>query len=1041
MDACVEKARKHRPTAIVLAMLLACWPCALALDPSLDISQYAHTAWTVHEGFFKGRIQSIAQTPDGYLWLGTEFGLLRFDGVRSVPWQSPTGQRLPGSYIWSLLAARDGTLWIGADRGLASWKDGKLTQYPPFTGEQVLALLEDRDGTIWVGGSAIGGARLCAIQRGGVQCYGEDGRLGTRVDSLCQDSGGSLWVGSDKGLWRWKPGPPQLYPIAEVHDLIESDNGALLIATSSGIRQLVGGKLHASPLPAAWHLLRDRNGDLWIAAQHLLHVHQGRVDEFAQSDGLSSDSISAFFEDREGNVWVGTANGLDRFRDLSVVTISAKRGLSEPYGVSSVLAARDGSVWAGTADGLCRWKNGQMTIYRGKDYRGKDSSHDREGVVSGRLVREIADSGLPGDGVESLLQDDRGRIWVSTHSGLAYFENGRFFHVNGVPGGNLYSIAGDIAGNLWVSHDQSLFHLVGDSVVERIPWASLGRNLAATLIADPRGGLWLGFRGGVTYFRDGQVGASFAAVDGLGDGRVNSLRLDRDGTLWAATEGGLSRIKDGRVATLTSKNRLPCDSVDWVMEDDAHFVWLNMACGLVRIARTELDSWVADSSRTVQATVFDSSDGVASHALYGGFSPHVTKDADGKLWLVPVGNGVSIIDPRHLPFNKLPPPVHIEQITADGKTYWQNLWGDASSRLRLPALSRDLAIDYTALSFVVPEKVRFRYKLEGQDKDWRELVNVRHVEYTNLAPRHYRFHVIAANNSGVWNEQGTSLDFSVAPAYWQTTWFRAACVAVFLAMLWGMYRLRVLQLAHEFNMTVDARVDERTRIARDLHDTLLQSLQALLLRFQSVDNLLPDRPLDAKQRLGSAIDEAAEAITEGRDAVQGLRSSATGTNDLAAALSALAGELAVNEGSGETPAFEMQLTGKPLDLHPILRDEVYRIAGEAMRNAFRHARAKRVEAEIRYDERQFRVSVRDDGRGIDPEVLSREEREGHFGLSGMQERARLLGGKLTVWSEADSGTEVELTIPGAIAYSGPSRRSWWFQRFGKEAETSEKMKS
>ena len=358
----------------------------------------------------------------------------------------------------------------------------------------------------------------------------------------------------------------------------------------------------------------------------------------------------------------------------------------------------------------------------------------------------------------------------------------------------MHSIAEDSAGNLWISdQDHGLFHLLGGSVVEQIPWASWDvRTMPLSLLADPvQGGLWLGFfQGGVAYFKDGQIRASYTAADGLGKGHVSDLQLDPDGTLWAATEGGLSRVKDGRVATLTSKNGLPCDTVHWVMEDDDHSVWLYMACGLVRIARPELDAWVADPKRTIQVTVFDSSDGVRSHSTTSGYSPHVAKSPDGKLWFLPL-DGVSVIDPRHLAFNKLPPPVHIEQVIADGKSY------DASSGLRLPPLVRDLDIDYTGLSFVAPEKVLFRYKLEGWDRDWQNAGNRRQAFYTNLAPGKYRFRVTACNNSGVWNEAGTCLDFSIAPAYWQTTWFRALCVAIFLALVWVAYRARVRQLRRQ----------------------------------------------------------------------------------------------------------------------------------------------------------------------------------------------------------------------------------------------------
>ncbi|HME31654.1 MAG TPA: triple tyrosine motif-containing protein, partial [Terriglobales bacterium] len=312
----------------------------------------------------------------------------------------------------------------------------------------------------------------------------------------------------------------------------------------------------------------------------------------------------------------------------------------------------------------------------------------------------------------------------------------------------------------------------------------------------------------------------------------------------------------------------------------------------------------------------------------------------------------------------LPPPVHIEQVIADGKSY------DASSGLRLPPLVRDLDIDYTGLSFVAPEKVLFRYKLEGWDRDWQNVGNRRQAFYTNLAPGKYRFRVTACNNSGVWNEADTFLDFSIAPAYWQTTWFRLSCLAAFALLLWALYRLRLRQVARQFEMTLEARVSERTRIARDLHDTLLQSFHGLLLRFQAVDNVLPERPAEAKQRLESAIDQAAQAITEGRDAVQGLRSSTLETNDLAEAIGTLAKELAANVTGPNVPAFRLDIGGAPQSLHPILRDEVYRIGGEALRNAFRHAEAQRIEVEIQYDENRFRVRVRDDGKGTDPEVLA-----------------------------------------------------------------------
>jgi signal transduction histidine kinase len=394
----------------------------------------------------------------------------------------------------------------------------------------------------------------------------------------------------------------------------------------------------------------------------------------------------------------------------------------------------------------------------------------------------------------------------------------------------------------------------------------------------------------------------------------------------------------------------------------------------------------------------------------------VAKTAGGTFLFLPI-DGVSMLDPRRLLRNELPPPVYFEQITADRATY------GAAQGVRLPPRVRDLQIDYTALSLVAPEKNRFRIKLEGRDRDWQDVGTRRQAFYTDLGPGTYRFRVAASNNSGVWNEAGTTLEFSIAPAYYQTRWFQAAISGGVFALLWVAYRLRIRQVARQFNRTLDARVSERTRIARELHDTLLQSFHGLLLRFQTALYLLPDRPAEAKETLAGAIDHAAKAITEGRDAVQGLRSSTIEQNNLGLAISALGAELAA-DGSGLRPAFHVAVEGETRELHPILRDEIYKIAAEALRNAFRHAHAGRVEVEIRYDTEQFRLRVRDDGKGIDPKVLATQGREGHYGLRGMPERAALIGGKLAVWSEVGAGTEVELGLPARIAYATSRRRSW-----------------
>ncbi|HXB71083.1 MAG TPA: two-component regulator propeller domain-containing protein [Candidatus Acidoferrales bacterium] len=1009
----------RRRVFALTGVLLALSPGAFALNPALDVSQYAHTTWKIRDGFPKDTVGAIAQTPDGYLWLGTQFGLFRFDGVANSAWMPPRDQRLPDDILRSLLAARDGTLWIGTFRGLASWKDGKLTQYAALAGLDVYALLEDRNGTVWAG-SLLPTEKLCSIQKGSVQCSAESGRPGGGIQGLYENPKGVLWVHTRDGLWQWKPGPPKFFPVPgdlrTSEGLAEADDGTLLISTPNRLRRLVDGKAEAYTLPGnipnfhARRLLRDREGGLWIgtAAQGLIHVHHGRTDVFRQSDGLSGDSVQALFEDREGDIWVSTNNGLDRFRDFAVPTYSGSQGLSNSA-VMSVLAARDGSLWLSTFDGLKRWNHEEVTSYRGR-------AHTRPATEE----REITGSGLPGHGIESILEDDRERIWVATLDGAGYLENGHFTYIRDLPARVVLAIAEDIGGNIWIA-DQNLglFQLSRQGEIQQIPWTRFRReDHASALVADPRqGGIWLGFfRGGVVYFQNGQIRASYAAADGLGEGWVEGLRLDQDGTLWAATNGGLSRVKDGRVSTLSSKNGLPCNRVHWVAEDDSHSSWLYMACGLVRVARSELDAWAADPNHSVQATVFDGSDGVRILARAGTYGPQITRSPDGRLWFTP-GDGISVIDPRHLPFNNLPPPVHIEQITANRKRY------DATTGMRLPALIRDLQIDYTALSLVAPEKIRFRYKLEGHDTDWQDAGNRRQAFYNDLPPRKYRFRVTACNNNGVWNETGATFDFFIEPAYYQTTWFLVSCAAVFLAMLAGLYRLRLWYVVHQFNMRLDERVGERTRIARDLHDTLLQSFQGVLLKFHAVTYALPDRPAEARKTLESAIEEARQAIADGRDAVQGLRLSTVPTEDLARAIGTLGEGLAASPDGRLSPDFRVQVEGTTRKLAPVVRDEVYRIAGEAMRNAFRHAGAGRIEVDIHYDKRELIVRIRDNGKGIDAKVLDEGGRAGRHGLPGMHERAKLVGGKLAIWSELHSGTEIELTVPASVAYAKPPAAS------------------
>jgi signal transduction histidine kinase len=375
------------------------------------------------------------------------------------------------------------------------------------------------------------------------------------------------------------------------------------------------------------------------------------------------------------------------------------------------------------------------------------------------------------------------------------------------------------------------------------------------------------------------------------------------------------------------------------------------------------------------------------------------------------GAVLQMIDPAHMSRNPLPPPVHIEEVIADRRSY------ALPGNLRLPPITRDLEIDYTALSFMAPQKVRFRYRLEGHDVNWQKPGSRRQAFYSDLPPGKYHFHVMACNNDGVWNEAGASLDFSIAPAWYQAIWFRISCVGGFVLLLWALYQLRLQQLQRQFNMTVEARVGERTRIARDLHDTLLQSVHGLMFQFQAVRNLMPRRPDEAIRSLDDAMGDAKKALAESRNAIQGLRLESIAQGSLAELLTATSRDLAdAGNGAGEPPKFDLIEEGEPRTLSPSTENEICRIALEILRNAYQHAQAHRIEAEVRYGDQSLRLRIRDDGKGIDSKVLRNGGRAGHWGLRGVRERAERIGAQVDFWSEPGTGTEVQVEVPASIAY-------------------------
>jgi PAS domain S-box-containing protein len=784
-----------------------CPYAACALNPSLDISQHGHRAWRNLDGFGFGTIVDIGQTTDGYLWLATPTGLLRFDGVRSVRWSAPPGSALPDDRVRTLLGTPDGALWIGTLRGLARLKGGELVVYPSLQGKAINAIEAGADGTIWVGGSGEGKGVLCAVRVDGSECHGDDGLLGRSVSGLYRDGSNSLWVAGTDRVWKWGPEPMVSYelpaPIVSLRTITGTPDGAILVGTQNQVVRLADGKIEVLPLPnlardrSLVKLLRDRDGALWVGVADfgLLHLHEGRVDAYMAADGLSGDSILELFEDREGNVWVSTSRGLDQFRPMAAAAQGRTQGLMGR--ARSVLSARDGSVWASTSTGVFQRRK-ESPIWEAR-----------------------------GPGPASLHEDRRGRIWTASPTGVGYFADGRFVAAPVVPTGPVDAIAEDSKGAIWIAHRQAgLFRLPPEGTSTITTWKTLGISArVSTMTVDPTDdSLWVGtWSGSVVNTRQEQSRALRQLPDVSDGSRINQLLAEPDGTLWIASASGLNRISRGRVARLDAASGLPCNNVLWTLFEE-RYVWVfAQPCGLALIDRGKMDAWAAAASRGIRATVEARSlgqwDGVeqavplntlGQFALNFNWTPKLTQSPDGLIW-TSTGETTVTVDSRQIPANEIPPPVRVEQLVSEGKQY------EARADLRLPPLQHNLAIDYTGFSFGAPESLRFRYRLEGRDPDWQDAGNRRQAFYTDLSPGTYRFRVTAARGSGPWSPEGDSLEFAIEPAWWQTTAFRAACVLTFVLLLYGTYRVRVARLSQQLAYETASSL-ENARLYHELQD-------------------------------------------------------------------------------------------------------------------------------------------------------------------------------------------------------------------------------
>jgi ligand-binding sensor domain-containing protein/signal transduction histidine kinase len=1019
-----KRERPRWPLKLLLAVLtMVCFAAsANALSSNKAISEFIRDRWDAGAGFPGGRVNAFAQTPDGYLWIATEKGLVRFDGLNFVLIEHSESTTVPFGPVLGLALDANGSLWIrlqgptllvrdrsGAFRSVTSdssqvesditamctGKNGELLITGLTKGilrdrngkfvtsatrdelpTHVISMIELADGVDWLGTREQG---LYSLNGQRVSRF--VGELPDRkVNALLTLNGRDLWIGTDKGLVRW-------------------DRRGLSQVSSSQALQNV----------EIVTMARDRESNVWIGSSNgLARVSNDEVTSVDSSQGWPAEPVTALFEDREGSLWVGRADGIERLRDSVFMTYYASGGVPSrnngPLYVDS-----EGRTWFGPSEGGLYWrKEGHL-----------------ERITAAAVQKDIVYS----------IDGRKGELWIGRRGGLTHLrESGASFiaktytAADGLAQTRVYAVHRSSDGTVWAGTlSAGLSRLKDGSFTTYTVANGLVSNSISSIAESSDGTMWFGTPNGLNELSEGHLRA-YTSKDGLPPGNVNCLLPDSNGVLWIGTDNGLAFLRSGTVHAL--RDDVP-DSVREeifaIAEDKAGALWMATAKHIVRVDRDKLLRQAVASSDIREYGLDDgllSTQGVRRHKS-------IAVDPGGGIWFS-TNRGLSFVSPTSVKLDSAPPLVHVDGISVDGRLI------HLGEQIRVRPPHQKITLSYSGLSLSFPTRVRFMYRLDGFDQSWTEPTSTREATYTNLESGQYRFHVMASNSYGQWNASEAVISLEVDPAFWQTWWFRALCVAAFLALLWALYQLRLRQVAQQFNLRLEERVGERTRIARDLHDTLLQSFHGLLFCFQAVSNLLPTRPAEAKQTLDKAIDQAVQAITEGRDAVQGLRSSTVVTNDLACAITTLGQELAGGETNPNAAEFHVRVEGTTRDLHPILRDEVYRIAGEAVRNAFKHAQARRIEVEIRYDERRFRLRVRDDGKGIDPKLMNEDGRTGHYGLRGMRERAKLLGGKLAVWSELDSGTELELRIPASRAYetSPARRRSWLAEKLsGKDTET------
>lgn len=975
----------------MLAALCFSGGVAFGLDPEKAITQYHQDVWSERDGLPQGSVQAITQTRDGYLWVGTRDGLARFDGVSFTIFQAEEYPGLRSNDIRALYEDREGKLWIGTfNGGVSCLQDGVFIGYGEedgLPGEGVLAIFEDKAGRIWLG---TWNGLACYDGRAFRQ-YGEaDGLNGTGAWSICTDKKGVMWVGTERGVHRFNGERFEFEEIAGMtgHALrrmvIDREDRMWLGTIGGGVAIWKGGELKRVVVGDGLadnkvrELFEDQHGNMWIGTwAGISRYWQGGTTSYTREDGLPHDFIDALFEDREGSLWIGTrGGGLVRLRDGKFAVYTMNEGLAGSI-TRSIRQSKDGTIWiASDGGGLSRFRDGTFKNYRTRD-------------------------GLPSNFVWSLAEDGEGTLWIGTgHPGrLCRFRNGQFTVFGPEHGLSLdygvRAVYADRAGDIWVGGSGAGLHRFRDGTFELFTMADgLLSPLVRVIAEDREGNLWVGTNGGLCRYKDGKF-TGYTTGDGLSHNAVYAIHEDSEGVLWLGTQSGLTVYREGQFRAYTTQDGLYQNIIFQVLEDDGGELWISSNRGVFRLSKKAVADFDAGKIDALPCVGYSVADGLKTTQCEGGTQPSGWRSSDGRLWFA-TGNGVAMIDPKSIRNDPRPPPVLIEQFYLGDKAL------ELKKPLRLAPGSRELRFHYTALSFAAPEKVQFRYKLEGVDSDWINAGTRRVAFYNEIPPGTHRFRVIACNSDGVWNEQGAQLAFVLEPHFYQTFWFYAIC-AVVVGMTGWTWHWRRMQAAHaEFSLVLA----ERSRIARELHDTLAQGFAGIAFQLEAVATKLTEAPTQAQRHLNVALNMVRHSLSEARRSVMNLRSPALEAGDLASALRETATQMIADK--------EMQVcvetVGETRALPPKIEDQLLRIGQEAITNSFRHADAGLIQIRIEYATQRVVMLIEDDGRGFEIAELAHANGE-HFGLLGMRERAKQMGADLTVESDPGVGTRVRVEVP------------------------------